>query len=108
MQRLPLKLIRAFRRTINGITQERMSNACHVDADLVRSTRLQAALDMGEILEPCEHLVMGHCGFSVIVIDRHLLSVFRASSDWRIDDALLIFSDTVDDRLIAAGDGMFF
>ncbi len=74
-----LKLIRAFRRTINGITQERMSNACHMDADLVRSTRLQAALDMGEILKPCEHLVMGHCGFSVVIIDCHLLPVLWAS-----------------------------
>ncbi len=38
----------------------------HMDADLVRSTRLQAALDMGEILKPCEHLVMGHCGFPLL------------------------------------------
>ena len=60
----PESFIRAFLPTINGITQERMSNACHMDADLVRSTRFQAALDMGEILKPCEHLVMGHCGFS--------------------------------------------
>ena len=91
MQRLSLKLVRTFCRTVYGIAQKRMSDARHMDADLVSPSRLQPALDMGEILESRDHPVMGHRGFSVIVIDRHLLSVFRASSDWRIDDALLIF-----------------
>ena len=89
MERLPVD--KAVVRAVEKIPRQRMPDGFHMDADLVCASRLQAALDMGEILEPCEHLVMGHCGFSVIVIDRHLLSVFRASSDWRIDDALLIF-----------------
>ena len=85
-----------------------MSNACHMDADLVRSTRLQAALDMGEILKPCEHLVMGHCGFSVVIIDCHLLPILWASPDRFVDHSLIVLQGSVDDRLIAAGDGMFF
>ena len=34
------------------VVEERMALPRHMDADLVRSTRLQAALDMGEILKP--------------------------------------------------------
>lgn len=58
--------------------------------DLVRSTRLQAALDMGEILKTCEHLVMGHCGFSVVIIDCHLLPVLWASPDRFVDHSLIV------------------
>ena len=66
MQCLPLELIRTFCRAIDGIPQERMSNARHVDTDLVSSSRLQPALDMGEILKPCEHLVMGTADFPLL------------------------------------------
>ena len=83
-----------------------MSNACHVDTDLVRSTRLQAALDMGEILKPCKHLVMGHCGFSVVIIDCHLLPILWASPDRFVDHSLIVLQGSVNNRLITAGDGM--
>ena len=64
MQRLSLKLVRTFCRTVYGIAQKRMSDARHMDADLVSPSRLQPALDMGEILESRDHPVMGHRGRS--------------------------------------------
>jgi hypothetical protein len=62
----------------------------------------QAALDMGEILKPCEHLVMGHCGFSVVIIDCHLLPVLWASPDRFVDHSLIVLQGSVNDRLITA------
>ena len=60
MQRLSLKLVRTFCRTVYCVPQKRMSDARHMDADLVSPSRLQPALDMGEILESRDHPVMGH------------------------------------------------
>ena len=108
MKRLPLKLIGALRRPIDGIPQKRMSDGGHVDADLMCPAGLKPAFNMGEIVESLKHTVMGHGLLSVLMIDSHFFAILGVPADGCIHRSLLILKHAMDDSLIPPCDAVLF
>ena len=86
MKRLPLKLIGALRRPIDGIPQKRMSDGGHVDADLMCPAGLKPAFNMGEVMESLKHTVMGHGMLSILMIVCGLFYVGGSFLDKKPDE----------------------
>lgn len=51
---------------------------------------------------------MGHCLFSVLVIDGHFLPLHRMTADRRIDGAFVFFEVSIDDCPVFSRDRMNF
>ena len=60
MKGLALELIRAPGRSIDLVSQQRVSQARHMDTDLMGTARFQTALNMGKARKALQHPVMGH------------------------------------------------
>ena len=67
MERLTLQMKRCLSLSVYLISQERMPNGRHVHPNLVGSSRLQAALDIGIIPKTFQHLIMCDSLFSIFL-----------------------------------------
>ena len=64
-----------------------MSDARHVNANLMCPPRLQTTGDKGVVTEPLKHLKMGRRGLAVLTDNRHFLAIRRMPSDVPRNDA---------------------
>ena len=81
MKSLSLQMIRVFGRTIDRIPKQRMSQTCHMHANLVRTSGFQTAFYVRCIPKTLQHLIMGHGFLAVLMIDGHFFTVDRVPSD---------------------------
>ena len=73
-----------FLTAVAFVVEERVSEALHVDADLVGTPRFQSALDEGDMPQAFQHAVVSDGGFARRVVvgqDGHLQTVFGISPD---------------------------
>ncbi len=106
MERLTLQMKRCLSLSVYLISQERMPNGRHVHPNLVGSSRLQAALDIGIIPKTFQHLIMCDSLFSIFLVDRHPLSVLLVPADGRTYCPLVLFYHAVHDGAITPVQGM--
>jgi len=95
------------RPSIDGITNERMAERCHVHPDLVGATGFQPAFDQGGIPKRAPPFPMGDRAFAAAILDdRDLLAVGRRAGKRCINLALIGLRNTRNDRQIAAVDAV--
>ena len=87
MQRLSLQSERTLRRSVNQVSQYRMSDACHMNTDLMCPSCFQFAFDMRVVSKTLQYPIVRHCLSSMGCMDAHLLAVRRMSPDRCIDRA---------------------
>ncbi len=90
---------------IDPVSQQGMSDVCHMDPDLVGPAGLQAAFHIGVTAETLQDPDMGHGPFAVRA-DRHLFSVFGIPADGPVNDQLVFFQASVDNGVILPDNGM--
>ena len=98
-----MRLAKAVRGpAVHGITQEGMAEACHMNTDLMRAPRFQAALDMTHAVKALQHPIMGDSIPRMrlgAAKHRHSLAVGGVTPDGGIDRSLIL-------PQIADGNGM--
>ena len=105
MQYLPLRRIRLLCASVHGISEQRMVDRGHVNADLVRAPRLEAAGYMRKtMLQRFDHMIVRHRS-PAVWLNAHLLSVRRVARDGRVHGAVLA-DIAFDDTFVYAFDGM--
>ena len=72
------------------ISQQRVSQTCHVDPDLMGAARFQTALEIGVSGIVCQSLPVGHC-LSSLREDRHFFSVGFTSANGKINSKFIVF-----------------
>ena len=60
--------------SVDGVTEQRMSDVLHVNSDLMRPTRFQLAFHQGYRSQALQHTVMRHGVFAFSAILEHLLN----------------------------------
>ena len=90
MQRLSLQSERTLRRSVNQVSQYRMSDACHMNTDLMCPSCFQFTFDMRVVSKTFQHPIVRHCLSSMGCMDAHLLAVRRMSPDRCIDRAAIL------------------
>ena len=108
MQRLPLQMEGILFRPVHLIAEKRMMETGQMNADLMRSPGLQLTFNVGIITKTLQYPVMGHCLFSILVIDGHFLPLHRMTADRRIDGAFVFFEVSIDDCPVFSRDRMNF
>ena len=99
---------RTFFWSIDFVSDQRMSNACHVDTDLMGSSGLKFTLDIGIISEALQNFVVCNGFPSVFTVRAHLLTVCRMTADRCVDCAGIFFDIAMYDRNIDTADRMHF
>ncbi len=108
MQALPLKPEGLLsRRSIDLISQQRVTDRCHVNADLMGTACFQTAFDVCETAKPLQHPVVGNRRLAVLFVDRHFLPVHRVAPDGAVDGTLIFLQVIPDDGPVAPGNRMF-
>ena len=102
VQTLTVKLRNDLGRAVHIVARDGVSDACEVDANLVRSACLQTAEDIGEAAVALEHLDMGHGGLGIELCHAHLLAVDLVPSDGRVNGALVLLDVAVADGEVLA------
>ena len=82
MKCLSMKMIRIFGRSIDRISQEWMSQACHMYTNLMRATCFQTTFNICGLTETLQDFIMCNCLFSIFMVDRHLLTIDRHAILW--------------------------
>lgn len=109
MKRLALQsLHRAFLWPVEPIAQERVTNMCHMYADLMGSPGFQAAFNVSVAVQPLKHADMGNGRLAPAVRnDCHLLAVNRMASDIALNCNFVFRQVSVNDRAVSAGDAVY-
>ena len=107
MKCLPLQPVGTPSAGIQRVAKQRMTNACHVHADLMGAPGLQFKLHVCVPLKAFQNLVMGDGRLAVFLIDCHFLALDGMAADRRIDGTLLLFHYTVYNAAVAPVHGMF-
>ena len=78
--------------TISLIVEEWVANILHVNTNLVRSTRFEAALHQRYIAVATQHFVVGNSVFALRAIgkDIHLMTIFRIATNVSRNCSLVI------------------
>ena len=108
MEALAVKAGDAVPGPIDGISCHRMMNGCHMNADLVRSAGFQLTFNICVVPESLKYLIVGDSPAAVDGFCAHLFAVHGMPSDRRINGSLVLLQISMDDRVIASCDGMFF
>ena len=87
MQRLSLQSERTLRRSVNQVSQYWMSDACHMNTDLMCPSCFQFTFDMRVVSKTLQHPIVRHCLSSMWCMNAHLLAVRRMSPNRCIDRA---------------------
>lgn len=110
MQCLPLKFGKMAGQlwAIYGITQQRMMDVGHMDANLMGAPGFETAFDMVELMvQMADYTIMRDSVFAPIpAYHRHPLAVNRMSANGGIHRPLIHIEVVVDDGVIAARDGV--
>ena len=106
MKGLALELIRAPGRSIDLVSQQRVSQARHMDTDLMGTAGFQTALNMGKARKALQHPVMGHRRLAVLVVDAHFFPVLGMTANGGVYDTLVLLHHSMDNGLVPSGYGM--
>ena len=94
-----LALLPQFRlfMAVDRVAQDRMTAVGHVDADLMRPSRLQSAFDKRIARKPLQYAPMRHGAAAVFRGDGHFLSVRWMAADRRINGYGIVLDIAADD-----------
>ena len=106
MKGLALELIRAPGRSIDLVSQQRVSQARHMDTDLMGTAGFQTALNMGKARKALQHPVMGHRRLAVLVVDAHFFPLLGMAANGGVYDTLVLLHHSMDNGLVPSGYGM--
>lgn len=92
MQALPFKMIRGFAAAgVDGIPEQRVSNVCHMDADLMGAAGFQTAFDIGLAVKALQYMDMGDGGFAEPGWnDGHFFAVIAIAADVTADGKVVL------------------
>ena len=103
MQALAFQSFLRRRSSIEAVSQQRMPDACHMDPDLMGSSRLQSAAHMGIAIVPCQNFPVSNCRSAVSLDNCHPLTVNRVSSDGAVNRSACFLQSSPYHRFIYAG-----
>ena len=84
-----------------------MTDACHMDTDLMGSSGFKLTLDIGIISETFQNFVVGNGLPSIFTVSTHFLAVCRMTSDRCINRTGIFFDITMYDRNIDTTDRVY-
>ena len=93
---------------VNGIAKKRMANACHMHTNLMGPSGFKRTFNVCIFAKPMEDTVMCNRRTAVFLIDRHLFPIHRRPPDRCVDCPGVLTEIIINNRLIAARNGMFF
>ena len=105
VEALALQTKDGFLGSIYSVTQDRVANIGHVDADLVGAARLQFAAEVRAAFQGLQHLPMRDRR-TTASDDRHFLPVPLASPNGGVDGAGGFFHVAGYDALVGPGQGV--
>ena len=85
-----------------------MADTCHMHADLVCTSSLKPALDIGELSKALQHLIMRDCFSCAFRHSAHLLALSWMTTERGIDTSGIFLEIPVDYCLVNPVNGMFF
>ena len=91
---------------VDFVSQDRMMNGSHVDADLVSTAGLQDTFHVCEVLKALQNAHVRHGRLSGRR-DGHFLPVFQVPADRPVDRELFFPDPVVDDGEILSSDAVF-
>ena len=100
VQTLALKPFFSVLFSVDHIAQNRVTDICHMNPDLVCSASLQTALYVSVSVISSNNLIMRYSASGVALCDRHALSVYRVTTDGRIDFSFVVMHSATHNRLI--------
>ena len=106
MQGLTGQLIRRFSVAVYIISQQGMSDAGQMHADLMGSAGLQRAFNVGKSLKALQNSDMGDGTLSVLFIDSHFFAIRRVTSNRLVDSNRILLQNTHTDGVRFSIDGM--
>ena len=97
-----------FLRSIDSVAQQRMTDRCHMYADLVGAAGFETAFHIGICAESFQYLIMCDSRSAVSLIDSHLFPVGRMTADRGVHCAAVFAEISQYDRPVSAVDRMLF
>lgn len=96
---------RTLRRSVDIVTENRMSDTLHMHTNLMCASGLQLALNVGKTVKCLQYPVMRDGILSIWDIDRHQLAILRMTSD-RCVNHPVFGQSSMHNRTVFARDGM--